>query len=105
MDEVINAAIGELIDEDWRELYAARLLRQGAILQFADRTEDARLTQATASALHPTSPVAPQEQPFIRALIRYSIEQGPMRALAAALESGRLGPFPAELFPETRKDT
>jgi hypothetical protein len=100
MDEVINAAIVELIDEDWRALYEARLLRQAAILQFADRREDAALVQAVAAALHPTSPVAPQEQPFVRALMRYSIEQGPIRALAAALESGRLGPFPFDLFPE-----
>jgi hypothetical protein len=100
MDEVINAAIAELIDEDWRALYESRLLRQAALLQFAGRDEDARLAQATASALHPTSAAPPQEQPFIRALIRSSIEQGPIRALAAALESGRIGPFPAELFPE-----
>ena len=59
-----------------------------------------QLVRAVASALRPNSGVAVQEQPFIRMMLRLSIEQGPLRALAEALDSGQLGPLPIDLFPD-----
>lgn len=99
MEEAVTAAIEALITDDWRELYALRLLRQAVLLQLAHRPEDAQLAQAVASALRDPSEFPLTEQAFVRAMMRYSIEQGPMRLLADVLESGRLGPLPEGLFP------
>jgi len=73
-------------------------LRQGALFQLVDRLEDAKLVRAVAAVLHPGSGIPAQEQPFVRALMRVSIEQGPFRALAEALEAARLN-MPIDLFP------
>jgi hypothetical protein len=100
LETLITEAIDALIDAKWQATYEARLLRQGTLFQFAGRTEDTQLVQAVASALHPNSGVAVQEQPFVRMMFRLSIEQGPLRALAEALDSGQLGPLPIDLFPE-----
>lgn len=99
MEEAVTGAIEAVITSDWRELYANRLLSQAALFQMAQRPEDARLAQAVASVLRDPPAVPLAEQAFPRAMIRYSIEQGPMRLLADALESGRLGPLPESLFP------
>ena len=99
LEAIISEAINELVDNKWRGIYEARLLRQGALLQVADRTEDAQLASAVAAALHPGSSMPAEEQPFLRAMFRLSIEQGPFRAIAEALESARFGPMPIKLFP------
>ncbi len=99
LETLITEAIHEVIDDTWRSVYEARLLRQAALFQFARRSKDVQLVQATAAALHPNSSLSAEEQPFIRAMIRITIEQGPLRALAEALEAARLGSIPIDLFP------
>ncbi len=99
MEEAVTRAIEALITDEWRELYTTRLLRQAALLQMAQRPEDALLAQAVASALREPTNVPLTEQAFVRAMMRYSIEQGPLRLLSDVLESGRLGPLPEGLFP------
>src|SRR5947209_1343381 len=98
-EAIISEAINELVDDKWRGIYEVRLLRQGALLQLADRMEDARLVCAVASALHPGSSLPAEEQPFLQAMFRLSIEQGPFRAIAEALEAAKFGPMPIKLFP------
>ena len=100
METLVSEAIGELVDTKWRALYEVRLLRQGALFQFVDREEDMKLVRAAAAALHPDSSIPAQEQPFVRTMMRLSIEQGPFRAIAEALEAARLETMPIDLFPE-----
>jgi len=101
LEALISEAINALIDTKWRAIYEARLRRQGSLFQIANRHEDAQLTGAVAAALHPDSPLPVQEQPFLRAMMRLTIEQGPLRAIAEALEAARSGAFPIDLFPDT----
>jgi len=75
-------------------------LRQGALYQLAHRAEDARLVRAVAAVLNPESSIPAQEQAFIRAMMRLSIEQGPFLALAEAFEAARLNNIPIDLFPK-----
>lgn len=96
LEEIVTEAIEVLIDYEWQTLYASRLLRQAALFILNGRAKDAQLAQAVASVLRSPAPVT--EQSFVRAMMRYSIEQGPIRMLAEALESGRLGPL--NLLPE-----
>lgn len=95
-ESIVTEAIEALIDQEWQTMYAPRLLRQAALFTLNGRAKDAQLAQAVASVLR--SPVPLTEQSFVRAMMRYSIEQGPMRLLAEALETGRLGPL--GLLPE-----
>lgn len=90
LEQLINQALNELIDNQWRQRYEARLLRQARLLSFAGRESDARLAVATAAMLHPEAAVPAPEQPFLRAMMRVSIEQGPIRMMAETLESGDL---------------
>src|SRR5207248_462480 len=99
LEALISEAIHALIDNKWRATCEVRLLRQGALFQFAERTEDVQLVRAVAAALHPDSALPVQEQPFLRMMFRLSIEQGPLRAVAEALDSGKFGPVPINLFP------
>jgi hypothetical protein len=100
LDLLVSEAIDALIDDDWRMTYETRLRRQGALFQIARRPEDASLVSAVASALHPASGLSVQEQPFVCALMRNSIETGPMRMMAEVLEAGEfdLGPIPMDPF-------
>ena len=99
LDTVISEAITDLIDANWRSLYETRLLRQGKLFEFAQRTEDAQLVCAVAAALHPGSSLPAPEQSFLRTMMRLSIEQGPLRAIAEAINTGKFGPMPINLFP------
>jgi hypothetical protein len=100
IEALISEAISELVDNKWRTLYQARLLRQGALFQFANRPEDVELVRAVAAALHPDSTLPVQEQPFLRVMMRLSIEQGPFRAIAEAFEAARFGTTPIDLYPD-----
>lgn len=96
LEEIVTEAIEVLLDQEWQALYSLRLLRQAALFALNGRTKDAQLAQAVASVLR--SPAPPAEQSFVRAMMRYSIEQGPIRMLAEALEAGQFGPL--GLLPE-----
>ena len=100
LEEIIMEALNALITDDWRLLYEARLRRQGMLFQFAGRKADAELVRAVATALHPSSGIAPTDQPFLFAMMGLSIEQGPLRAMMEALEAGEFGPVPIDLFPD-----
>src|SRR2546421_2996456 len=100
IETLVSEAIGELVDNKWRALYEVRLLRQGALFQFVEREEDMKYVRAVAAVLHPDSGIPAQEQPFVRTMMRLSIEQGPFRAIAEALETARLETMPIDLFPE-----
>jgi HEAT repeats len=99
LEDAVSEAISNLIDEQWRTLYEVRMRRQGLLFEFAGRKKDVTLVQAVAAALHPNSGIPAQEQPFLRAMMRLSIQQGPIRMLAEALESGQLGTAPMSLLP------
>ena len=99
LETLVDEALGDgLIDEQWRLLYEGRLRRQAALLQFAEREQDAELASAVAAVLHPSSTIPPQEQHFLRAMMRLSIEQGPLRMMVESLGSGNLTTMPINLF-------
>ncbi len=99
IDEVLNA----VIDDRWRLLYEARLRRQALLLQLTNREQEARLAHAVAALLHPDAHVPVQEQPFLRSMMRISLEQGPMRLMAEMAEALNIdapGSFPSNLFDD-----
>ena len=99
LTKLVDEALNVLIDDKWRTIYETRLRRQGALFQIVGREKDAALIRAVAAVLHPNSGVPAQEQAFPRALISYSIEQGPLRLMLESLRSGNLG-VPPEFFDE-----
>lgn len=85
LNELVNEALHELIDEKWRSLYEHRLRRQAALLKVEGREETARIVSAVATILQPASRIPLQEQAFPRTCLEISIEQGPLRMLAESL--------------------
>jgi len=100
LEELTGQALVAQVDDQWRTLYGARLRRQAYLLQYIGRKEEATLAGAVAAILDPASPIPIQEQAFPRAMIRFSIEQGPLRIMVDAFESGNFGPFPIKFFGE-----
>ncbi|GER89283.1 hypothetical protein KDW_34450 [Dictyobacter vulcani] len=100
LTSLASESLHELIDDKWRTTYAARLLRQAALLQQADQHEYVPMIQATATLLDPASQVPVQDQTFPIALISISIEQGPLRLMVESLRSGSLSSFPVEFFQQ-----
>jgi hypothetical protein len=98
LDALITEALTELVDDRWRALYEVRLRRQGALFRFAGRDADTALIGAVAAALHPDSQIPLTEQAFPRAMMRISIEQGPLRMMVESLGSGNLDAMPLDLF-------
>jgi hypothetical protein len=98
LEELISEAINELVDDKWCLLYEARLRRQAALLQFANREQDVNLIAAVAAVLHPNSQIPAREQAFPRAMMRFSIEQGPLRLMAESLSTGNIDLIPTHLF-------
>ncbi len=98
LENLAEEAVKVLIDEKWRAIYEERLRRQAALFQVVGREKEAALICAVAAQLHPASGVSIQEQAFPRALISFSIEQGPLRLMVESLRSGEMGPFPPEFF-------
>jgi hypothetical protein len=86
-EAIVTELLEKVIDDKWRLLYEGRLRRQGALFQNVGRTNDARLVSAVASALHPDSGQPPQEQPFLRAMMHHTLEDGFVRLMAEAMES------------------
>ena len=87
LKQIIDEALQELVDSNWRLLYEARLRHQAATFQQVGRTQDADLCMAVAALLHPDSQVPVQDQPFLHAMMNLSIEQGPLRMMAESLEA------------------
>lgn len=87
LNQIIQEALDELIDDNWRLLYEARLRRQAALFQQVGRAQDAELCVAVAALLHPDTHTPVQDQPFLRAMMNLSIEQGPLRMMAESLEA------------------
>ncbi len=100
LEALVSDVIATVIDNKWRTLYEARLRRQGALFQFVGRTKDADLVGAVAAALEPNSSIPVQEQSFLRAMMHRSLAQGFFRLMAQAIEDGRLGSMPIDLFPD-----
>ncbi len=98
LEALITEALNELVDDRWRSLYEVRLRRQGALFRFAGRAADTALIGAVAAALHPASQIPVTEQAFPRAMMRISIEQGPLRMMVESLGSGNLDAMPLDLF-------
>jgi hypothetical protein len=87
LEALVTEALTDLVDDNWRLLYEVRLRRQGALFELANREQDATLISAVAAVLHPDSKVPVQEQAFLRAMMRISIEELPLRIIAASLEA------------------
>jgi hypothetical protein len=98
LEQLVNEALDELIDQKWRSTYVARLLRQAALFQQVGQKQDAPLIRAVATVLQPGSPVPVREQEFVRSMLRISIEQGPLRLMVESLRNGSLNSFPMEFF-------
>ncbi|HEY4036768.1 MAG TPA: hypothetical protein VGL94_22655, partial [Ktedonobacteraceae bacterium] len=96
--KLVDEALGLLIDDNWRLLYEERLRRHAALFQVLGREKEVALIRAVAAQLHPASGVPVQEQAFPRALLSFSIEQGPLRLMVESLRSGEMGTFPPEFF-------
>jgi hypothetical protein len=105
LDTLLDEALSTVVDDSWRLLYETRLRRQAQLFQLTHREQEARLVLATAAMLHPNSHIAPQEQPFLRLMMRISIEQGPLRMMAEVAESLDIdfedsGRLPLDFFDE-----
>lgn len=103
LDAIVTEALEATVDARWRLLYESRLRRQAALFVLIDRNDDAQLLRAVASMLHPDSGVPPQDQPFLRAMMHYTLENGLMRMLTEAIESaeGPFGKLPPDLFTDS----
>lgn len=97
---IVSDVLEKVVDDKWRQLYEARIRRQGALFHLVGREDDVLLASAVAAALHPNSGLTPQEQPFLRAFMHRSLSNGLLRMMAEALESGPFGSFPLDLFPD-----
>jgi hypothetical protein len=99
-EAIVTELLEKVIDNRWRLLYEGRLRRQGALFQHVGRTNDARLVSAVASALHPDSGQTPQEQPFLRAMMHHTLEDGFVRLMAEAMESSPLRSTPLNFLSD-----
>ncbi len=103
LEAIVTEALEKSVDTRWRLHYEARLRRQAALFVLINRTDDMQLLRAVAAMLHPDSGVPPQEQPFLRAMMHYTLENGLARLLSEMIESGE-GPFgkiPLDLFKDS----
>ena len=100
LEGIVSEALAQVIDDRWRLLYEARLRRQGALFQLVDRAEEAQLMGAVASTLHPDSGVPPQDQPFLRAMMHRTLENGLLRLMTEVFENDSFRSPPIDLFPK-----
>ncbi|HVB72438.1 MAG TPA: HEAT repeat domain-containing protein [Ktedonobacteraceae bacterium] len=100
LEAVVSEALEKVIDDQWRILYESRLRRQGALFQLVNRDDEAQLMSAVAAMLHPDSGVPPQNQPFLRAMMHRSLENGLLRLMTEAFEQGPFRTRPLDLFPK-----
>jgi len=100
LEAIVSEALAQVVDDRWRLLYEARLRRQGALFQLVGRAEEAQLMSAVASALHPDSGVPPQDQPFLRAMMHRTLENGLLRLMTEIFEKDSFRSLPIDLFPK-----
>ncbi len=105
LETLLDEALSAVIDDSWRLRYETRLRRQAQLFLLTNREQESRLTLATAAMLHPASHISAQEQPFLRFMMRISIEQGPLRLMAEVAESLNVemedhGFLPPDFFDE-----
>ena len=94
LDQLVEEALDDLIDTEWRFTYESLLRRQAAFFQQTDQSGIAHVIQGVAAALHPQSPLPLPQQTFPQALLRLSIKHGPLRLMLEALRSERINvPF------------
>ncbi len=105
LEALLDEALSAVIDDSWRLRYETRLRRQAQLFSLTSREQESRLALATAALLHPASHIPAQEQPFLRFMMRISIEQGPLRMMAEVAESLDIdfedaGRLPLDFFDE-----
>jgi hypothetical protein len=98
LEAIVSEALEKVIDAKWRLLYEARLRRQGALFQLVERAHDARLVSAVASTLHPDSGVPARNQPFLRAMMHRTLENGLLHLMTEAFENGPFGGLPLDFL-------
>jgi hypothetical protein len=89
LDVLVEEALEDLIDTEWRLTYESLLRRQAAFFQQTGRDPMAQVIRGVAAALDPESTLPLQQQTFPRTLLRLSIKQGPLRLMLEALRSER----------------
>jgi hypothetical protein len=89
LDLLVEEALADLIDREWRLSYESLLRRQAAFFLQTDRGDVAQVIQGVAAALRPESSLPLQQQTFPRALLRLSLKHGPLRLMLEALRSER----------------
>jgi hypothetical protein len=92
LDMLVEEALEDLIDTEWRLTYEALLRRQAAFFQQTDRDSVVQVIRGVAAALHPESTLPLQQQTFPQTLLRLSLKQGPLRLMLEALRSERTIP-------------
>ncbi len=100
LEELVTEALKDLIDDKWRMLHAARLRRQAALFDFIGREDEVSLMRAVSAVLQPGAAVPIEEQSFPRAMMRLSIEQGPLRMMMESLTTGKVGSLPVDPFSD-----
>jgi HEAT repeats len=100
LEELVTEALKDLIDDKWRVLHSARLRRQATLFDFIGREDDVALMRAVSAVLQSESAVPIEEQSFPRALMRLSIEQGPLRMMMESLSTGKIGSLPVDPFSD-----
>lgn len=98
LEQLVDEALTNLLDDKWRLQIESRLRRQAALLLVMKREDDVALVRAVAAMLHPDSAVSAADQPFLRAMMRLSIEQGPLRMMMEVLSKGHTEPLPINIF-------
>jgi hypothetical protein len=98
LEALVTEALHELVDDNWRLLYEVRLRRQAALFRLAGREQDVALVRAVAAVLHPASKIAVEEQTFLRAMMRISIEELPLRIIVASLGAPTTSLIPTDVL-------
>jgi hypothetical protein len=97
LDQLVFEALNELIDQEWRQTHEMLLRRQAALFQQTGREQMAQMIQGVAAALDPQSSVPLEQQLFPQALLRLSIQYGPLHLMLERLRMKKpVRPFMGE---------
>ncbi len=98
LEQLVDDALDDVINDQWRLIYETRLRRQAALFHLVQREQDAILARAVAAMLHPDAHIPAPRQPFLRAMMSISIEQGPLRLMMEALGENQTEATPINIF-------